>query len=505
MIDDPRLLFGLLSLVSWFTLSLIPPAAAQSGERGVFENHTDVGNANTPGTTRYDADTQSYVLQSPTAADPSARRPMHVAWTPVTGDVLLRARLDADRAASSPTVGWTVRSSLDPGAPSVELAVHGDGQTVMRYRLPSGGTREVASSVTAPDVLQLARTGDTFEMAVAAFGDPFTRSETYGVPLGDTVYVGLFAGPSPDDEPESTRFQNVRIVRPAPDDLTPYEDHLGSNLETLNVETGHRTLLHRSPESLQAPNWTPDDAALIYNSNGLLYRFDLDTQTPEEIDTGFADANNNDHVLSFDGTQLGISHHAEAHDGASIIYTVPVEGGTPTQVTPHGPSYLHGWSPDGRFLTYTGERNGQFDIYTIPVDGGDETRLTDAPGLDDGSEYTPDGVYIYFNSVRTGSMEIWRMRPDGSGKEPLTDDRFNNWFPHISPDGTSVVFLSYRPSVPPGDHPFYKQVYLRRMPIDGGAPTVIAYLYGGQGTINVPSWSPDSERVAFISNTEMMQ
>jgi len=126
-----------------------------------------------------------------------------------------------------------------------------------------------------------------------------------------------------------------------------------------------------------------------------------------------------------------------------------------------------------------------------------------AEGLDDGSEYTPDGEHIYFNSVRTGSMEIWRMAPDGSEQEQLTDDRFNNWFPHVSPDGESIVFLSYRPSVPPGDHPFYKQVYLRRMPTDGGEPEVIAYVYGGQGTINVPSWSPDGERIAFVSNTGM--
>jgi len=477
------------------------PTRAQSSELGIFENHTDIGDPHTSGTARYDADTQSYVVQSPTTPDPSERRPMHVAWTRVTGDVLLRTRLDSERNASSPRAGWAIRASLDPDAPYVELAVESDGRSVMRYRLPSGGTREVASSVSSPDVLQLARSGNTFEMAAARFGDPFTRSEGYGVPLGDTVYVGLFVGPSAADEEASARFRNVRIVRPAPDDLTPYEDYLGSNLETLDVATGHRTVLHRSPESLQAPNWTPDDEALIYNHDGLLYRFDLATHTPRVIDTGFADANNNDHVLSFDGTQLGISHHPEEHDGASIIYTVPVEGGTPTQVTPTGPSYLHGWSPDGQFLTYTGERNGQFDIYKIPVDGDEEIRLTDTPGLDDGSEYTPDGQHIYFNSVRSGSMEIWRMHPDGSSKEMLTDDRFNNWFPHISPDGESIVFLSYRPSVPPGDHPFYRQVYLRRMPIGGGEPTVVAYLYGGQGTINVPSWSPDSERVAFISNT----
>ena len=166
-----------------------------------------------------------------------------------------------------------------------------------------------------------------------------------------------------------------------------------------------------------------------------------------------------------------------------------------------GPSYLHGFSPDGRWLVYTGQRNGNLDVYKIPVDGGDEVRLTDAPGLDDGAEFTPDGAKIYFNSSRSGRMQIWRMRPDGSDPEQVTDDQFNNWFPHISPDGQWIVFLSFAPDVAADDHPFYKHVYLRLMPVGGGEPRVIAYVYGGQGTINVPSWSPDSKRVAFVSNT----
>jgi Tol biopolymer transport system component len=135
------------------------------------------------------------------------------------------------------------------------------------------------------------------------------------------------------------------------------------------------------------------------------------------------------------------------------------------------------------------------------VEGGEETRLTTTPGLDDGSEYSPDGQWIYFNSVRTGSMEIWRMRPDGSGAEQLTDDALQNWFPHVSPDGQQVVFLSYEPTVAPADHPFYEEVYLRLMPAGGGEPRVVAYVYGGQGAINVPSWSPDGRRLAFVSNT----
>src|SRR5579871_2492140 len=198
---------------------------------------------------------------------------------------------------------------------------------------------------------------------------------------------------------------------------------------------------------------------------------------------------------------LAISSHS-AQDRHSLVYTVPITGGNPKQITPTGPSYLHGWSPDGKFLVYTGQRNGQFDIYRIPASGGDEVQLTKTPGLDDGPEYTPDGKYIYFNSTRSGRMQIWRMKPDGSGQEQLTDDEYNNWFPHISPDGKWIVFLTYLVNeVEPSDHPAAKRVYLRVMPLDGGNPQVIAYLYGGQGTMNVPSWSPDGKMMAFVSNT----
>jgi len=186
----------------------------------------------------------------------------------------------------------------------------------------------------------------------------------------------------------------------------------------------------------------------------------------------------------------------------STVWTVPAGGGTPTLVTPVGPSYLHGWSPDGRLLDFTGQRDDEFDVYLVPSAGGPERRLTTAPGLDDGPEFTPDGKWIYFNSARTGRMQVWRMRPDGSGQEQLTFDDFNNWFPHVSPDGKLVVFITYGPEVRADDHPWYKRVYIRKMPLDGGAPTVVAYVYGGQGSINVNSWAPDSRRIAFVSNSD---
>lgn len=169
-------------------------------------------------------------------------------------------------------------------------------------------------------------------------------------------------------------------------------------------------------------------------------------------------------------------------------------------VTPNAPSYLHGWSPNGAELAYCAERNGQYDIYTIPVDGGVEVQLTDSPGLDDGPEYSPDGGHIWFNSVRTGLMQIWRMNADGTEQTQMTFDESNNWFPHVSPDGQTIAYLSYRKGdVDPGDHPANKDVEIRLMASTGGDYRTLVQLFGGQGTINVNSWSPDSKRLAFVS------
>jgi Tol biopolymer transport system component len=179
------------------------------------------------------------------------------------------------------------------------------------------------------------------------------------------------------------------------------------------------------------------------------------------------------------------------------VYVLPAEGGTPRRVTTLSPSYWHGWSPDGKTLAFTGQRGDNFDIYSIPVQVGEEKRLTTAPGLDDGPEYSPDGAWIYFNSERTGQMQIWRMHADGSGQEQVITSETNDWFPHISPDGKWMVFLSYEKGV--SGHPANKDVTINLMSMADKKIKVLAKLFGGQGTINVPSWSPDSAKIAFVS------
>ncbi|MGH2643455.1 MAG: hypothetical protein ACRDE2_05870 [Chitinophagaceae bacterium] len=278
-------------------------------------------------------------------------------------------------------------------------------------------------------------------------------------------------------------------------------DGVTSILQVMDVHSRKSTIIKEFPYRIEAPFWTKDGKWLIYNSGGKLYRISADGKgTPEVINTSFADECNNDHVLSPDGKEIGISNQSDP-DGKSRIYIVPFKGGSPRLITPDGPSYLHGWSPDGKTLAYCAERAGNFDVYTISVNGGKEVRLTKTPGLDDGPEYSPDGKYIWFNSVRTGVMQIWRMNAGGSSQTQMTFGKnLYSWFPHVSPDGKQVVFLAYhKGEVAPDQHLANKHVELRIMPVKSGKPETLMHLFGGQGTMNVNSWSPDSKKIAFVS------
>lgn len=275
-----------------------------------------------------------------------------------------------------------------------------------------------------------------------------------------------------------------------------------SYLEIYDVVTGTRKVVREFNSRIEAPNWTPDGKWLIYNSGGLLYRISPDgsDDRPTLINTDFVTTCNNDHVVSFDGSFIAISA-SPAEARRSYVYTVPVEGGVPQLVTPVGPSYLHGISPDNNFLAYCADRNGNYDVYVIPAKGGKERRLTEAEGLDDGPEYSPCGKYIWFNSVRTGLMQVWRMKADGSEETQMTFDQTRNaWFPHVSPDGKLVTYITYHVGdLEPGQHLANKNVELWMIPAEGGQPKLLTKLFGGQGTINVHSWAPDSRRFAFVS------
>jgi TolB protein len=491
----------------------IRSASAQAASLGLFEANVDVGAPKLAGSASYDAAKNEYTLSGGGANMWTTNDQFHFLYKKMKGDFILRARVEFIGAGKNPhrKIGWMVRPSLEANAPYVDCARHGVDLTSLQYRVTAGAiTAQKQLTNKNPDVIQFERRGSNYIFSAAHSGEIMESTNFSGVELPDDVYVGLFICAHEADTVEKAIFRDVQIIQPMRANFTPYRDYIGSVLHILDVKSGKLEDIYSSAVPFEAPNWTRDGKSLIYNVSGRaagwggLMRFDLATRKPTLIDTGSNNKNNNDHVLSFDGKMLGISDQSA---GGSSIYVVPVEGGTPQRVTSKTPSYLHGWSPDAKFLVFAGQRpiNGanKFDIYKIPVEGGEEIKLTDAPGVNDGPEFTPDGQYIYFNSSRTGRMQIWRMRPDGQEQEQVTLDDFNNWFPHISPDGKSIVIISFPADIPAGDHPYYKHCYLRLLPITGGEPKVIAYLYGGQGSINVPSWSPDSEKIAFVSNTGM--
>jgi TolB protein len=479
-----------------FTAVSVLTAAIACSRKGSFNHRADVGNTAIPGKSAYSPVRKTYTLTGSGENMWGTSDAFHYLWKECSGDLLLECRIDWVDAGKNPhrKAGWMVRASLEADAPYVDAVVHGDGLTSMQFRRTKGGlTEEVQSPIRAPALLRLERNAGVFSFSVADDSGMFHPVGSLTVPVPDSALAGLAACSHDNSVSETAIISKVRLEENPP--MAKEESKVESTLEIIDVQTGVRTIVHRAAGHFEAPNWSRDGGALLYNGGGRLYTIPVRGGKPVPLNTEFADKCNNDHGLSFDGKLLAISHSPK---DKSLIYILPASGGAPRLITPVGPSYWHGWSPDGKTLAYCAERNGEFDVYTIPSAGGNEKRLTTAPGLDDGPEYTPDGEWIYFNSVRTGLMKIWRMRPDGFEQQQVTRDTlYGDWFAHPSPDGKRIVFVSYDKSV--SGHPPNKDVCLRIMPIDGGEPKILAVLFGGQGTLNVPSWSPDSRFVAFVS------
>ena len=288
--------------------------------------------------------------------------------------------------------------------------------------------------------------------------------------------------------------------------LAQHPEPTVSYLEIFDVETGTHRVIKEFPFVVEAPNWTPDGQWLVVNTGGRLCKIAPDGSTDLiTIDTGALTQCNNDHVITADGKWIGLSSNDPENKRGynSYVYVLPFGSGDARKITPLGPSYLHGISPDGKLAAYCAFRgpDQEQDVYVMPVKGGQEKRLTDAPGLDDGPEFSPDGKYIWFNSVRTGRMQVWKMRKNGKEQTQMTfDEDMNSWFPHISPDGKKVVYIAYHDyEVDPGSHIADLNVQLRMIPASGGDPKVLVEFFGGQGSINVNSWSPDSKKFAYIS------
>lgn len=482
---------------------------SKNNSYGLFESASDIGDVKFTGSSQYNNDVDQYHLKGSGKNMWEGEDEFHFLWKKIAGDFQLYTLLEfiGEGVDLHRKAGLMIRKNLETGSPYISTAYHaGDGLMAMQYRLEQdAATHEFKAKSTHLPILQLVRNGKTIKAYAAKEGDVLQEIGELEMDFnGSEAYVGIFVCSHNADVVEEAIFKNTRLTIPAKPDFKPYQDYIGSRLEILDIETGMRKIVHTIDGQLEAPNWSRDGKFFVLNRKGLLYRIPSEGGKLEEIDSDFANANNNDHGFSPDGTQLVISHHDEDRPAGmnSVIYTLPVKGGVPKQITDKSPSYWHGWSPDGKYLIYTAYRNDQWNLYRISTHGGEEYQLTDNKYLDDGSEYSTDGKEIWFNSNRTGTMEIWKMQADGSNQTQITEDEYQNWFPHQSPDGKWLVFLSYPKEVESGDHPYYKSVMLRLMDVRSGEIKVIAHLYGGQGTINVPSWSPDSKKIAFVSHSD---
>jgi WD40 repeat protein len=484
--------------------------AAQS-PLGIFDSEADVGATALPGSTTIDGN--SFRVTGSGANVWGTEDAFHYVWTRRSGDLHIAADIEWIGKGKDPhrKAGLMIRQNLSPGSPYADVMVHGDGLISLQYRhTQDGPTRQIVSNVTAAKVrIRIEREGDYVWFSVSRPDGRLAHAGgNYRIALQAPYHVGLAVSSHDNKVSETAVFSNVAIEVPklayVPD--TGYAAAVEATLEVMEIDgVQSRRVVRHFDGKIEAPNWTRDGAALIYNSGGKVWRIPVAGGEPVQIDTGRHVDNNNDHGISPDGRQLVISDQSEA-DNFSRIYTLPIAGsGTPVLRVGHpdARSYWHGWSPDGKTLAYVyvHATNGKYEIWARDIGAAEDRVLVSGPGTNDGPEWSPDGKHLWFNSTRSGAMQIWRADADGSNPVRMTHDPdYRDWFPHVSPDGKWVVFVSFGLDIALGDHPPNRDVVLRIMPADGSAPPkVLTRLFGGQGTINVPSWSPDSRQIAFVS------
>ncbi len=500
-----RKIFALAAIAGLWTA---PASAEPVGE---FADHADVGEVSTSGTAAF-AD-GAYRVSASGANIWGVEDAFHYVWTQRSGDVHIAADIAFEGKGVDPhrKAGLMIRQNLTPGSPYADVMVHGDGMVSLQYReVQDGPTRQIVSATWHPDRVRLEREGNFVYFSVAPEGGELEHAGgSFRIAFQAPYMVGLALSAHNNEVVETATFSDVEVSVPSlayvPD--TGYAAQVEATLETIEVGgVQSRAVVRHFDSKIEAPNWSRDGKSLIYNSGGKIWRIPAEGGEPAEIDTGRFVDNNNDHGLSPDGKLLAISDQIEP-DNLSRIHIVTLDGSAPVRTVvsdPQARSYWHGWSPDGATLAYVRVHvsDGSYDIWGVDAAGGEPRPLVVGPGVDDGPEYSPDGKYLYFNSTRSGAMALWRANADGTDPVRLTHDPARrDWFPHLSPDGKWIAYVSFGDDIALEDHPPNREdVQLRLMPADGSAPPVIlTRLFGGQGTINVPSWSPDGSRIAFVS------
>lgn len=484
------------------TLTYLLLAAGLAGQTGPFAGSGDIGEtpmaglitAEGPGTFRVTGGGANVWGKADA---------LFFAWRQVTGDVDISADVVFAGAGKNGhrKAMLMLRQDLTPGAAYADVALHGDGLTSLQFRETAGGdTKELRSTVTGPVRIRLERRGSQVRIGAGPAGGELVWTGPQTIAFSGPVYAGIGVCSHDASVLETATFSNVRVETPAP--------RYRSKVTVYDLASGKTSIVYQADEVVEAPNWSRDGKFLLVNTGGNLYRVAPEGGGQlEKIElAGGTYRCNNDHDLSRDGKRLAFSA-SSTQSRQSQVYVADADGANVKLLTPAAPSYFHGWSPDGKWLAFVGQRGGKFELFRVPAAGGEEERLTSKGAYDDGPEYSPDGKWIYFNSNRSGGWDLWRMPAAGAGSgdalaQQITSDGLEDWFPHISPNGKHMVFLSF-PAGTAGHNGKMEGMTLRLLPQPGKkikpakARTLLTF-FGGQGTINVNSWSPDSKRFAFV-------
>jgi TolB protein len=507
-----------LAAISLLALATAIPAQTGNSPLGIFEAQQDVGANPMPGAAVYDAATGEYRITGGGANIWAATDAFHFVWKRVTGDFGLNADVQfvgAGAVAHRKAV-LMVRQDLTPDSAYADVALHGDGLTSLQFRPAAGAeTQEIRSTVNAPIRIRIVRRGSSFTAFAGKPGEELTATAPQEVNLPASVYIGLGVCSHDAGVLETAIFSNVQLNHEGNSTVSnaqphPPASHFRSKITICDLATRSTRVVYQADHVIEAPNWSRDGKFLLINTAGHLYRLllqDSGEPKPEQIDLGPGGYMcNNDHDLSRDGNWLAFSASSPSSH-QSQVYLAKADGSGVRLMTPAAPSYFHGWSPDGKWLAFVGQREGAFHLYRVSAAGGAEQQLTSQGTYDDGTEYTPDGKWIYFNSNRSGSWHVWRMPADGAGPgdakaEQVTSDEWEDWFPHFSPDGKHLLVFSF-PKGTKTHNDRMDGVVLRLMPapgdkLDPAKLDTLLRFFGGQGTINVNSWSPDSRQFAFV-------
>jgi Tol biopolymer transport system component len=477
---------------------------------GQFEAAQDIGLTPVAGSSQFDAASGEYRITGGGANVWGTVDALQFAWKRISGDFRMTADvkfIGAGAVAHRKAV-LMIRQGLGPDAAYADVALHGDGLTSLQFRSSAGAkTEELRSALNAPTRIRVERRGNQFTIFAGKPGEELTPTGPQTVVLADPVYLGLGVCSHDEKILETAVFTNLQIE---PLQRAAARPRYRSKITVYDLAARKGETVYTADDVVEAPNWSRDGKFLLVNTGGNLYRLPVggtEAAKLEKIDLGAGGYRcNNDHDLSRDGKWLAFSASTPA-SRQSQVFLASGDGSGAKLMVETAPSYFHGWSPDGKWLAIVGQRNGKFELYRVPVAGGTEERLTAKGAYDDGPEYSPDGEWIYFNSDRSGGWDIWRMPPEGAGAgdakaQQVTSDELQDWFPHISPNGKWMLFLSFPNGVKTHDDKL-EGVSLRLMPAPGkklkpAKIEVLTTFFGGQGTINVNSWSPDSRKFAYV-------